>query len=459
MQLDGPDLEELLLRARQEYGSNVHIVKADKVRAGGVGGFFTREQYELTIEVDEPFTGDTTAAGNTTFAGDTTFPGNTERFVANSAPFGGNGEKRERPASLLDLADAISDRETETRHAHSTAYSYSTASSESSTASPLADPATFTPGFSAGPSAGPSLSTDGASFANILAGLTASVAEPTPSASRVTAERAKPATTGAKAAPKPAPKQDREAVVRPTLSRPPARRRSESRPARRTRAEAAPLSPPPMSLQNLRDLGMPAALLPTGDDGDVLGALVAALRQLPTAPALPTEAGDIVALVGEGEGAWDAALQLTHSLGLDDRSLVYVTAGTAPSKVAPARRITALDQLPSRRDRWRRKTTPTIAVVDAPMAVKAARWNRQAITVLQPAAIWAVVPATRKPADVARWVGRLGHTDGLVITDVDASSDPASVLEIGVPVAWLDGRPATPGAWAGLIVDRLVEAR
>ena len=53
MQLDGPDLEQLLVRARHEYGSDIRIVKADKVRTGGVGGFFTREHYELSIEVDD----------------------------------------------------------------------------------------------------------------------------------------------------------------------------------------------------------------------------------------------------------------------------------------------------------------------------------------------------------------------------------------------------------------------
>jgi len=74
MQLDGPDLEELLVRARDEYGEDVRIVKADKVRSGGFGGFFTREHYELSIELGETVT----------------------------------ETLDERPISLLDLADAIS---------------------------------------------------------------------------------------------------------------------------------------------------------------------------------------------------------------------------------------------------------------------------------------------------------------------------------------------------------------
>jgi hypothetical protein len=145
-------------------------------------------------------------------------------------------------------------------------------------------------------------------------------------------------------------------------------------------------------------------------------------------------------------------------MGFDEKALAYLTAAGAPARIAPARRVTDLDQLQVRLERWRKRTTPTIVVVDAPMSVKAAAWNRKAIAAIGAAAVWLVVPATRKTEDVARWADRLGHTDGLVVTDVDASSDPASVLQLNIPVAWLDGRPATPGAWAGLLIDRLVAA-
>src|SRR5690348_7615151 len=80
MQLDGPDLEELLVRARHQYGSEVRIVQADKVRTGGIGGFFAHEHYQLSVEVD----------GTTSDQGAADEP---------NSP------------SLLDLADAVSDSE------------------------------------------------------------------------------------------------------------------------------------------------------------------------------------------------------------------------------------------------------------------------------------------------------------------------------------------------------------
>jgi hypothetical protein len=398
MQLDGSDLEELLVRARDEYGEDVRIVKADKVRTGGIGGFFAREHYELSIELDDE---DAAAAGDV--AGPTL--------------------RDERPISLLDLADAISDRELQAR-----------------TTQP-SEPAPFTPGI------GPSISTEGASFASILAGLTHTVSEPARSTPAETAVEVRP-TFGA-ALP---------ARVAAPVSAP---ARSEPRPARKARPSGRAASSGTsgeISLRDLRDLGLPRTMLPARERGDLLSMLVSGLRSLPRAPQLPASKGVILAVVGEGEGAWDAAAQVARSMGLDEKSLAYLTARGAPAKVAPARRITDLEQLQARLERWRKRSTATIVVVDAPMSVNAAAWSRKAIAELDASAVWLVVPATRKTEDVARWAGRVGRVDGLVVTDVDASTDPASVLQLDIPVAWLDGRPATPGAWAGLLVDRLVAA-
>jgi hypothetical protein len=51
--LEGADVEELLARVHTEHGPEARIVKAERVRSGGVGGFFARERYEVTVEVPE----------------------------------------------------------------------------------------------------------------------------------------------------------------------------------------------------------------------------------------------------------------------------------------------------------------------------------------------------------------------------------------------------------------------
>ncbi len=51
--LEGSDLAGLIVRVREELGPGARIVRAEKVRSGGIGGFFARERYELTIEVPD----------------------------------------------------------------------------------------------------------------------------------------------------------------------------------------------------------------------------------------------------------------------------------------------------------------------------------------------------------------------------------------------------------------------
>ncbi len=415
MQLDGTDLEELLVRARHEYGSNVRIVKADKVRTGGFGGFFAREHYELSVEFDDE-TVDETDGGQLPIPTDEGAETGYGNAVAQSTKTG------DREVSLLDLADAISDREVESRERQR--------------------PTPNTP-FTPGVSSGPTLSTDGASFASILAGLTETVATTSSSASR-----------SADVVLNSREQLDAAMTARPPMSN------AVDRPREPARVGGAVVATGrSVGLRDLRALGMPRAMLPAAEDADAFAALLAALHSLPPAPLPPTAPGSILAVVGESEGAWDAAVQLARWMALDDRALVYLTEGRAPVKVAPARRVSDLELLPARVERWRKRPTPTLAVLDAAMSPKSAAWNRRALCALGAEATWLVVPATRKTDDVAQWARRLGHADALMVTDVDASRDPASVLGLGMPVAWLDGRPATPGTWAGLLVDCLLGTR
>jgi hypothetical protein len=53
LQLEGPSLEALLGQIQHEHGESARIVQAEKVRSGGVAGFFTREHYQIDVELDE----------------------------------------------------------------------------------------------------------------------------------------------------------------------------------------------------------------------------------------------------------------------------------------------------------------------------------------------------------------------------------------------------------------------
>jgi hypothetical protein len=52
--LEGDDLEALLERARAEGGPDARIVRAEKIRHGGLLGFFAKERFEVALEIPAP---------------------------------------------------------------------------------------------------------------------------------------------------------------------------------------------------------------------------------------------------------------------------------------------------------------------------------------------------------------------------------------------------------------------
>ena len=55
--LEGSDLAELMAHVQAEFGPGARVVRAERVRTGGVAGFFARERFELTVDVPEPTPG------------------------------------------------------------------------------------------------------------------------------------------------------------------------------------------------------------------------------------------------------------------------------------------------------------------------------------------------------------------------------------------------------------------
>lgn len=90
--LEGKSITELLAQVRAEHGPDVTIVAADKVRTRGIGGFFARESYALTVEIDEAMAMAATAAGHS---------------AVREQPAQERAVDVQAPGTLLDLAAAI----------------------------------------------------------------------------------------------------------------------------------------------------------------------------------------------------------------------------------------------------------------------------------------------------------------------------------------------------------------
>jgi hypothetical protein len=492
LQLEGSDLESLLARVRTELGSGARIVRAEKVRSGGVGGFFAKQRFEITVEVDEaspagqllppaplldlPGQRPAAAAPALRTPAAPTGPGPATRLDATSVPaplldLAG-------PVSLLDLADRVSatERSTVTGAAPAPAAAAAPAPAAARTATPdrpgarpAPSPAVFTP-----------LSTETDSFADMLARLgvasgepvtPATAAAPTPPEVGTPAPEVRtpalPASPDAAVAPSTARgtwhrASDPEVTDAPELPALPQQRTAEptTELSLRRKADVAVRTgagaldrPSPLSGQLAR-LGLPEHLQPS--EGALYPALVESLRRLPKVPRTVNRAGAVLAVVGPLPLALDVARELARDLGLPQATAVVLATTRRGRSDVPAKQLLRTPEIAAeRRDLWRRRRNLTIVAVDAPLTAAGAGQARAFLAALGPVTTYGVVEATRKAHDVGAWTRALGGVQALALTGVEETADPASVLQLGIPVGRLGSRPATPAAWAALLVDRV----
>jgi hypothetical protein len=336
--LDGPDIETLLTRVQEEHGSAARIVHAERVRSRGLAGFFAKERFEVSVEVDEQTVADVESAYDDAL-----------------------------PAAL-QVAQELD--------------------------GPV-DPA---------PS---EVSTGGTAFADVLGSITSSLGTsrpdaPTGSDSFVPAPRPEvlPATRAYGGLARTVPSA---AAPAPARSYPPAVTRSPAP----TRAPAR------------------AAVRP---------------------PRPPRTAGAILAVVGEGRLAYETARDLARTMRVDPADVLLAAPEPLVAKLPASRRLGTAPAARTRAGKLMSAPQPSVVVVDYPIGADPT-WSAEVLDALGATAVWALVDATRKIADLNRWTRGLRHIDALVVHNAAASDDPGSVKALGLPVALLDGRVATEAAW------------
>src|SRR5450830_115322 len=351
-----------MVHVRAEFGPTARIIRADRVRSGGLVGFFARERYELTVDVpDEPFARPRAMRSP---------------VPAMAGPVGLD--------ALLAAADAAEAR------------------TQIGGSGPL-------PRSAPDPTA-PVVSTGADAFASVLEqvramtgaqGLTADVEIPAP------------------------PARVFEPMVPEQVAAPVGTNRAA-----------------------LLDLGVPERLLAGIAEPAPLSVLLA---NVPGAPDLPRAPGSVVVVVGPGRDAESVGAQLAERLRLAPTSLVVAGEG-APS-TGRVRRLTD----PSAAARWRVMPDGgqirVVALAVGPDARDRAV-AAEMLAVLDPHQVWGVVDARTKPRDSVRWITDVGdrrRVDALAVRGLFETTQPGTVLDLGVPVAWFDGIPATGVAWAAAL--------
>ena len=104
LRFEGGELEELLERVRNQVGPDARIVAANRIRQGGIGGFFAREGYEVIVDPESTSDDGRAASGRgrrRNRASETVAPASAPTPSAHAEP---NGRAS---ASVLDLVDEV----------------------------------------------------------------------------------------------------------------------------------------------------------------------------------------------------------------------------------------------------------------------------------------------------------------------------------------------------------------
>ncbi|MGY4643737.1 hypothetical protein [Cellulomonas sp. URHB0016] len=395
--LEGADLAELMAHVRKELGPTARIVRAERIRSGGLGGFFARERYEITVDVPaEPIpkpratlrpvpAGGMAALLAAADEADAGLDGSPQVVDRSELP-AGRLPNRSEFAAVLEKVSGLVDGDV--------------------------------PELPEGDERAVMVATAGTAMPSVTAEAVAALV------SRSVAPEAEPTTPPAllTVVPDPRPHEEHDGSD------------DDLREA-------------------LADIGVPQRLL-----AGPATTLSSVLADVPTAPPLPRAPGSVLVVIGTDDDADAVAALIAERLRLAPDA-VRTAGGPRPRTAGRPRggaRMASAEQVAA----WRAGA----ATADHPWVVAVAVGpepeDRVAASALVRACeadqVWAVVDARTRTADARRWIRSVtSSADAVAMRGLLDTAEPGAALALGIPVAWIDGVPASPVAWAAALSQAL----
>jgi hypothetical protein len=170
-------------------------------------------------------------------------------------------------------------------------------------------------------------------------------------------------------------------------------------------------------------------------------------------PTVPSRPGDLLVLLGEAAPAYAVARSLAASMRVPVDTVAVVAHEPAVPGLPEDRRIGDVLGARLHGAQLAAARTSGVVVVTAPPSLVVdplgQGWVTQVVEALGATAVWAVVDATRRTADLRAWIDVLPPVAALAAHGTDVTCTPEAVHHLGVPVAVVDGRiPGAPPAGA-----------
>lgn len=419
LRFEGPRLEPLLWDIRARLGPDATIVRAEKIRQGGVLGFFAREQFRLTARARTAPAPEPAAGGAADVPGPVSRAGTgSHRDHRRGAVPASTGQDGTDPFAAL--AEAVEDPVDLATAPAAPAFDAVLAQVAASLGERAVSGGTPPAGTSDRRVADETLLADDPLEAEIRSFLEHCAQPVRPAGSA-------PATS---AGPGPGHVADGRADGGPV-------------PARDVAAA-------------LTEAGLPADLVAAVLDGTRCGrrlahALLEAMASLPVPPEPPRHEGSLLAVVGELPTARDVARRLVAAADGVRATLCVASPRPGAGRFPAERRVQGAAEAAERAGGWRRQALAVVAV-DCPTGRHGQRWAAEVLASLRPSAVWGAIDGRAKPEDVAAWAAGLGGLDALALCQLGETVSPAAVLHAGIPVAWIDGERATAARWVATLM-------
>lgn len=423
--LEGPDLETLLEQIRTEYGTEARIVQAEKVRRGGVGGFFARERFTIQVEVPH----------------------------ARATPKRPPARSGSPVQSVMDLVDQLN-REDESLHRGMIDAPLTTSSSRAKAAQsfPPVAPSPAPASSSTAPHVtviqslavpAATMSTQSATFAEVMSRLAQGIDSPalTPTSASDGPDLACGTGPGQPTS-LPSSVPIRHAALVP-------------QPAARTALAPGRLSTGAQMVARATRMGVPWYVLADIEEPtDVYRRLLAWVESRPASPMVASSPGQVIVVVGEVTAATRVAAALARELGVDEADIhVAVPASSSAVNVNAARLMSDVSEIALCRVQWRQSAGSTVVVLEAALPPADQRWLAAVVSALSPTFTWAVAQASTKVDDVVAWASGIGDVDALALVNVSVTGDPAAALAGPLPVGLIDGHRATVTRWMAMLTS------
>jgi hypothetical protein len=185
---------------------------------------------------------------------------------------------------------------------------------------------------------------------------------------------------------------------------------------------------------------------------DLLWAMLDRLDAVPTAPPLPRNSG-LVVFVGEAATALETARRMGERHQLWNGDVAVLTRSGDVADVPSWLVIDDLDELANRAARWRQRDGVVPVVLDQGVEAVERAWAAKAITAIEADQVRMVVEAWRLTEDVGRLAGKLGGVDALELVAVADTVEPLAMLDLGIPLGSIEGRPATADLLAAVWLE------